>query len=382
MNVPWSLEIDPNARIIALDGFPLTIVIISCIFLAVSIVSVSLRTYVRLAKGTFGLDDAFVGAGTVVYIAVVGLAIYGCLVGLGRLEQDLNAWQWSEAMKYYIIWILTYVVGLALVKSSVCITIQRIASTQKALVYTVWVLLGITWASFFITFLGTLLYCQPVNTIWTPALALSGEGKCAKVSTFVIIGHVATVSTIVTDLALVVVPAIMLWNTQMKRGSKIQAFCLLSFASIASIITMVRIPYVNKFEAQTNLQFWVAHTMLCSNIETGIGCVASSVPSLRHFIRGTTDGSSGPSNKRSGTGTQLVTVGGGGSRQPRRLRDSFRNPTDLGFSLATVGHGRSDDWERLDGGSDKSDEPIDPKRIYAERSYAVDIESNSKVRKA
>lgn len=139
-------------------------------------------------------------------------------------------------MKYYIIWILTYVVGLALVKSSVCITIQRIASTQKALVYTVWVLLGITWASFFITFLGTLLYCQPVNTIWTPALALSGEGKCAEVSTFVIIGHVATVSTIVTDLALVVVPAIMLWNTQMKRSSKIQAFCLLSFASMYVLI--------------------------------------------------------------------------------------------------------------------------------------------------
>lgn len=120
--------------------------------------------------------------------------------------------------------------------------------------------------------------------------------------------------------------------------------------------------------------------MLCSNIETGIGCIASSVPSLRHFFRGANDGSSGPSNKRSGTGTRLVTVGG--SRQQRKLRDSFRNPTDLGFSLSTVHHGRGDDWERLDGDSDKSDAPIDPKRIYAERSYAVDIESHPEARKA
>ena len=121
--------------------------------------------------------------------------------------------------------------------------------------------------------------------------------------------------------------------------------------------------------------------MLCSNIETGIGCIASPLPSLRHFFRRNGDGSSGPSNKRSGTGTQLVTVGGG-SKQ-RRLRDSFRNPTEIGFSLSTVHHGRpSDNWERLDGGSDKSDEPIDPKKIiYAERSYAVDIESHSEVRK-
>jgi hypothetical protein len=107
--------------------------------------------------------------------------------------------------------------------------------------------------------LGFLLHHLPRNTvllptIWTPTLIISGAGTCAEVSTFVIIGHVATVSTILTDLALVVVPAIMLWNTQMKRSSKIQAFCLLSFASIASVITMVRIPYVNKFEAQTNLQ--------------------------------------------------------------------------------------------------------------------------------
>jgi hypothetical protein len=120
--------------------------------------------------------------------------------------------------------------------------------------------------------------------------------------------------------------------------------------------------------------------MLCSNIETGIGCIASSVPSLRRFFQRNGEGSSGPS-KRSGTGTQLVTVGG--SRQQRRLRDSFRNPTEIGFSLSTVHHGRpSDNWERLDGGSDKSDEPIDPKGIYAERSYAVDIESNSEMKRS
>ncbi|KAF2027534.1 cytochrome P450 [Setomelanomma holmii] len=183
----------------------------------------------------------------VVYTVATGLAIHGVLVGLGRLSQDLNLWQQSKAMKYYIIWILTYVLALAIVKSSICVTIMRIASTRVNLQITVYVLLTVTWASFFITFIGTLLYCRPVRAIWTPTLILSGEGTCAPVDTFVIIGHVATVSTIATDLALVVVPAIILWNTQMKRQAKLQAFGLLSFASVASIITMVRIPYVNKF---------------------------------------------------------------------------------------------------------------------------------------
>ena len=82
---------------------------------------------------------------------------------------------------------------------------------------------------------------------------MSGEGRCASAETFLIIAHTATVSTILTDMALVIVPAIILWNTQMKRQAKIQAFGLLSFASLASIITMIRIPFVNKFESQTNL---------------------------------------------------------------------------------------------------------------------------------
>jgi hypothetical protein len=119
---------------------------------------------------------------------------------------------------------------------------------------------------------------------------------------------------------------------------------------------------------------WVAHIILCSNVETGIGCFASSIPSLRRYFHAGGEGSSDPNSKRT-TATKLVTVGG--SRRPR-VRESFRNPTDIGFSLSTVHHGRTEDsWERLqDGSSDKSVTPIDPKGIYAERSYAVDIESD------
>ena len=81
------------------------------------------------------------------------------------MNEDLNLWQQSEAIKYYLIWILVYVVALATVKSSVCITIRRIASIKKPMRITVWVLLAVTWASFLVTFVGTLAYCQPVSAL-------------------------------------------------------------------------------------------------------------------------------------------------------------------------------------------------------------------------
>lgn len=126
---------------------------------------------------------------------------------------------------------------------------------------------------------------------------------------------------------------------------------------------------------------WVAHTVLCSNIETGIGCIASSVPSLRRLIarsRGTTE-STNPSG--SGTKTGLFTIGS--KPLEPRSRDRFRNPTDVGFSLSTV-HGRNDEtWERLqDGDSDKGDLlPSDQKGgIHAQYSYQVDIEMSPGLR--
>lgn len=57
--------VDPNARLIPLDGLPLAIVVVSLIFFFASIITVSLRTFIRLKKGIFGWEDGFMVIGTV-----------------------------------------------------------------------------------------------------------------------------------------------------------------------------------------------------------------------------------------------------------------------------------------------------------------------------
>jgi hypothetical protein len=57
--------VDPTARSIKPDGLPLAIVVLSSIFLGLSVIVVSLRTYIRLVKRTFGTDDGFMVAGCV-----------------------------------------------------------------------------------------------------------------------------------------------------------------------------------------------------------------------------------------------------------------------------------------------------------------------------
>jgi hypothetical protein len=64
MSMPVS-NVDPNLRTITPDGLPLAILVLSTIFLGLSIITVSLRTYIRIIKGAFGLDDYFMVAGCV-----------------------------------------------------------------------------------------------------------------------------------------------------------------------------------------------------------------------------------------------------------------------------------------------------------------------------
>lgn len=61
----WSQTLDPNGRYMEPDGFPLTVLSISFVFLALSVLAVGLRSYIRLSKHIFGIDDAFLAGGAV-----------------------------------------------------------------------------------------------------------------------------------------------------------------------------------------------------------------------------------------------------------------------------------------------------------------------------
>jgi hypothetical protein len=144
---------------------------------------------------------------------------------MGRHDEELDAWNAREAIEFYVYWILAYVSALATVKSSICTMILFVTATKPGLRVAVYAMLATTWSSFFVTFFGVIFYCRPMSAMWTR------QGTCASVDIFIVLGYVATVTTIITDAALVVVPAIILWDSRMQKKKKLQAFGLLSFAS-------------------------------------------------------------------------------------------------------------------------------------------------------
>jgi hypothetical protein len=93
--------------------------------------------------------------------------------------------------------------------------------------------------------------------------------------------------------------------------------------------------------------------MLCSNIETGIGCICSSLPSLRHFLRRDASGSDSKGlSQRPGGAPKTIS-----QQRSRKI-------------------GRTEDnWEELeDGSSDRSVALLHSKGIQKEQTFELDIE--------
>lgn len=138
----------------------------------------------------------------------------------------------KDAMMWQLIWLLVYTWTLGMVKSSICVTLLRIADTMRYFRRCVYVLLGMTVASWLITFIGLLVLCRPIAGNWDPSLVAQGKAECAPPGVIVALGYISTCITVSTDLACAVLPAFLLWNMQMATRNKILIGLLLSFGSL------------------------------------------------------------------------------------------------------------------------------------------------------
>lgn len=160
------------------------------------------------------------------------LACLGALSGLGTRNLHLNARMMVDGAMYLITWMLIYVGALAMIKTSICVTTLRIATNMTKLRIAVYALMALTIVSWITTFIGILLLCRPVKANWDKSIVLAGEGSCAPDSAMIGLSYFSTATTILTDLVCAVLPAIVLWQTQMKLKMKIVVASLLSFGSL------------------------------------------------------------------------------------------------------------------------------------------------------
>ncbi|KAF4416073.1 hypothetical protein F53441_14569 [Fusarium austroafricanum] len=142
----------------------------------------------------------------------------------------------------------------------------------------------------------------------------------------------------------------------MKRATKVSVSIILGLAALASLCTIIRLPYLRAFSQPYNYLYNVAYIILWSIAESGIGIVAGSLPSLRKLVssRFHFDSSTGSSpayvTPFSGTSRAVITA-----QSASAIRHTYRG--ELG-----------DNWEQLD-----DIEGASSQKIYVK----VDVEMHS-----
>ncbi|KAI6764108.1 hypothetical protein HG530_007897 [Fusarium avenaceum] len=299
------------------------------------------------------------------HVAFTGTGIKTIYVGLGMKDEDLNAFLQVDGRKvfsrdaYILIpanqwtqwfWIgqTLYCLSLIPLKCSICVTLLRIA-VKKVHRRIIWATIIFTIVTMLYNFIGGFVGCTPITANW------DNRGKCS-IPYLMSTAYVVSIGAVVSDWICAILPIFMLYRSNMRKATKVSVSIILGLAALASLCTIVRLPYLRAFSHPDNYLYNVAYIMLWSTLESGIGIVAGSLPSLRKLVssRFHFDSSTGSSPAHitpfSGNSRAVIT-----SQSVSAVRRTHRS--EIG-----------DNWEQLDDVEGSSS-----KKIYVK----VDLEMQS-----
>ncbi|KAL7940704.1 hypothetical protein V8C42DRAFT_349298 [Trichoderma barbatum] len=286
-----------------LEGLALGIFATSVVFSVLNTIVMGLRGYIRLRMKCFGMDDWLMTIGWATNLLHYGVAIWGSVVGVGTRNAKLNSAQQQEALKSIVFWQLCYALTLVFIKSSICVALTRITQVRIYL----FILRGLIVLSAVMSSVGIIVIfnqCKPFQAYWDKS-----RGTCMPTIIPTILSYAASVSNVITDTTVAAVPYFILRDTMMRPRLKLYVNFILGLGLTAGIASIIRVPYSNAYDKADDTVYHVGDIVLWTVVETGVGVIAGSLPSLRAFFKHLAKDVSTNEDQNS-AGTKLVHIGG------------------------------------------------------------------------
>ncbi|KAJ4296486.1 hypothetical protein N0V90_006531 [Kalmusia sp. IMI 367209] len=285
-----------------------------------------------------------------------------------------------KAAQFNTYWQLSYALSIPFCKFAIASALFRVTN-QKLHKVILWVVVLLSSIVCGIAILSLLLLCRPWPATWNPTL-----GKCGDRAIITALSYAASVCTIITDLTCAIVPYFVLKDLQMPARVRYSLIGVLGLGVFASVAAVVRMPYFRYYSHTTDVLYYSANITIWSNVESGMGIIAASIPPLRRLFRclaetigssGKSKGNSnGPSDFASGYGKrdQLRKDGKSGhSMQLDTIRFSATNTATIKGAYSGKYDGKVDGkgWERMEDDESFSSQ----KNIVRSTEVRVDTES-------
>ncbi|SPJ70480.1 related to integral membrane protein PTH11 [Fusarium torulosum] len=261
------------------SGLSAAMLAITVVFTPLCAAVVSLRIWVRLTSHCFGLEDWLMCIGTTLNLVHNGVVIWGTFTGVGTPDSKLNTAIMIEGARSVTFWQIFYVSSSLFIKTSICVQLLRIANNKLCKLF-LWCLIALTVLITLTAMIVGLVRCQPLAASWDPSL-----GTCMDQSILVILTYVVSGMNILIDWSVAIVPVIILWDVQMHRTLKIMANLVMGIGALASVATIIRLPYSAAYSKPANQLYSIGNIILWTVVECSLGIIAGSMPMLRKLFK-------------------------------------------------------------------------------------------------
>ncbi|ETS80135.1 hypothetical protein PFICI_07664 [Pestalotiopsis fici W106-1] len=238
-------------------------------FLALSWVSVLLRTYVRaiMLKG-FQADDWFMVIAQINFTISCIFIFKGAYYGIGRHNKSLDQLDEIEGLKYQALATATYVANMMFIKLSIAIFLLRLA-TQRRYKFTIYGSIFVVSIWSIVLFFWNLFQCHPVEAQWDYRILDNDKTAfCVSADQIVDAAYSLSVMSILSDWFFALIPIPMVWHVKMTKQAKTTVVMVLGLGVLTIFYAI----------ATTDTMIWTI-------VEPGVAIIASSLITIRPLLR-------------------------------------------------------------------------------------------------
>ncbi|ETS87800.1 hypothetical protein PFICI_01628 [Pestalotiopsis fici W106-1] len=256
-------------------------------FLVACTISIAARVYTRaFIVRKFAVEDWLAVATYLFYIAFTTCALVSISYGLCSHVVDVPLEQRPMAIMWRWIAITFYILVSGMTKLVVGIFLTRVCTRQRWHNITLWIIMGVIGVYSLFYAILNINSCHPIEHEWLRyGVEPTDKTHCNNKLLGTIPTYIAAFLNVLVDWILAIVPATVLWNLKMERKLKITTYVVLAIGSIASIASIVRIPYAPAFLISPDYLYEFTDLGIWSTVEIGAGLSASCLATLKPLFR-------------------------------------------------------------------------------------------------
>ncbi|UKZ88847.1 uncharacterized protein TrAFT101_004578 [Trichoderma asperellum] len=252
-----------------------------------SFIAIGLRLYTHgfILKHFFA-EDYISLASLILYTAYTICAALSIKYGVGSHVVDVPPDNRPKAIFYR--WILTfiYVILSMLTKWIVGIFLLRICPRKRWRQITIWTILAVITIFSLIYEVFAIRTCDPIELQWTRYNPIPPtEGSCNATTFATVTTYISAFLSVVADWILPALPATLVWKAQIPQREKISIIVLLALGSVASIATIVRIPFAKGYLDNPDYLYTTVDLGIWSTVEIGVALTTSSLATLKPLLK-------------------------------------------------------------------------------------------------